>query len=350
MRMTPLVLISALLFVAARDLEAAGDDKAATPVRAVQVQQESVNHPVEALGTLLAQESVTLTATVTETVTAIHFEDGDRVSAGQVLVEMTSTQEHALLEEARSTVEEARSQYQRVASLAEVGNAAASLLDQRKREWETAQARLVAIQSQLDDRLITAPFAGVVGFRNLSPGALVQPGTMITTLDDDRVMKLEFALPATLLGLVQAGLTVTTTSSAFPGREFTGTVSAVDSRIDPIARSLTVRALVPNPDGLLKPGLLMKVRLLSDPREALLIPEESLLPLGAQQFVFVMDEGTHTVSQREINIGQRFFGQVEVLAGLSLGEWVVTHGADRLQEGQQVAPQAAFAASGGQLP
>jgi membrane fusion protein (multidrug efflux system) len=290
---------------------------------------------IEALGTLVANESVELTATVTETVSVIHFDDGDRVEKDQVLVEMTSSEEHAQLEEASATVNEAHRQYQRIKPLASEGTAAKSLLDERQREWQTAQARLAAIESRLADRLIRAPFDGIVGLRDLSAGALVQPGDLITTLDDDRVMKLEFPVSASYLEVLHPGLAVIATSRAFAGRTFTGTVKAVDSRIDPVTRSIRVRALLPNPERLLKPGMLMYVELLKNPRTALVVPEESLLPLGEQQFVFVVT-AANTVDKREVHIGGRRPGLVEVEEGLAAGDQVVTHGHMQLTPGQAV--------------
>jgi membrane fusion protein (multidrug efflux system) len=296
---------------------------------------------IEALGTLRANESVELTATVTETVTAIHFDDGDRVEAGQVLVEMTSTEERALLEEARSTVDEARRQYRRVQSLESQGTAARSLLDERRRDWETARARLAAIESRLADRLIKAPFAGVVGLRDLSPGALVEPGDLITTLDDDSVMKLELTVPATYLDALEPGLPVAATARAYGPREFQGTVKAVDSRVDPATRSVRVRALIPNPQRLLKPGMLMQVELLEDARRAPVVPEEALMPEGRRHFVMVVDpQDGNRIARREIRIGARRPGEVEVVEGLEPGELVVTQGQLRVREGQQVRIQA----------
>jgi len=290
---------------------------------------------VEALGTLAANESVELTATVTETVSAIHFDDGDRVSKGQVLAEMTSREEHAQLEEARATVNEAWRQYQRIKSLESEGTAARSLLDERQREWETARARLGAIESRLADRLIKAPFDGIVGLRDLSVGALVKPGELITTLDDDSVMKLEFPVSATYLEVLRPGLEVIADSRAFAGRSFTGAIKAVNSRIDPVTRSIRVRAMLPNPDHLLKPGMLMHVQLLKDPRTALVIPEESLIPLGEQQFVYVVTPG-NTVEKRELHIGGRRPGLVEVVDGLAAGEQVITQGHLQVSPGQSV--------------
>ena len=290
---------------------------------------------VEALGTLTASESVALTATVTETVSALHFDDGDRVEKGQVLAEMTRREEHAQLEEARATLNEAQRQYQRIKSLESEGTAAKALLDERQREWETARARLSAIESRLADRLIKAPFAGIIGLRDLSVGALVRPGDLITTLDDDSVMKLEFPVSATYLDVLRPGLEVLATSRAFAERTFSGTVKAVDSRIDPATRSIRVRALLPNPEHVLKPGMLMYVVLQKDPRMALVIPEEALIPLGEQQFVYALAPD-NTIEKREIRIGGRRPGLVEVVDGLSPGVQVVTHGHLRVRPGQVV--------------
>jgi len=312
------------------------DAPAAPGVIVAPTRQIEFTDRVEAIGTLVANESVDLTATVTDTISVIHFDDGDRVEQGQVLVEMTSGEEHAQLEEASATVNEARRQYQRIKPLVSEGTAAKSLLDERKRDWETAQARLNAIESRLADRLIKAPFDGVTGLRDLSVGALVEPGDLITTLDDDRVMKLEFPVSATYLEVLQPGLEVKASSRAYPGRTFSGSVKAVDSRIDPVTRSIRVRALLPNPERLLTPGMLMYVELQKNPRMALVIPEEALQPLGEQQFVFIVT-ADNTVEKREISIGGRRPGQVEVLAGLAAGDQVITHGHTRARPGEAVA-------------
>lgn len=292
---------------------------------------------VESLGTLRANESVRLTASVTEIVSAIYFDDGDRVEAGKVLVEMTSAEEHALLEEAKSTLDEARRQYRRVESLEAQGTEAKSLLDQRLREWETAKARLAAIESRLQDRLIRAPFNGVVGLRNISPGALVEPGDLITTLDDDTVMKLDFSVPSTYLAALKPGLEVVARTRAFAESEFRGEVSSISSRVDPVTRAVEARAILPNPERVLKPGMLMQVVLLQNPRQSPAIPEEALVPDGRKQFVLLVREADgNQVSRKEVRIGARRPGEVEILEGLVSGDRVITHGAEKVRSGQQV--------------
>ena len=327
-------------FLCAATLLAGTVQSAAPPPASVivsEVRLEDFADRLEALGTTLANESVRLTATVTETVSAVRFDDSDRVEAGQILVEMTSREEQAQLEEARATVSEARRQYERIRALEAQGTAAKAVLDERRRQWETASARLAAIESRLADRLIRAPFAGLLGLRDISVGALVQPGDLITTLDDDSVMKLDFPIPATVLAAVRPGLEVRASSRALPGRAFSGTVKSVDSRIDPVTRAVRVRAILPNPDRQLKPGLLMQVILLHNPRQALLIPEEALIPSGDKQFVYLVDDAAGgTAVRREIRIGGRMPGRVEVVEGLAAGDRIVSQGTLKVRPGQPV--------------
>ena len=288
----------------------------AAPVILKEVRRDRFVDRVEALGTLRANESVDLTATVSEAVTDIHFEDGQRVARGDILVEMTSREEHALLEEALATVKEAESQYERLRPLARRGSASQSLLEQRRREYETARARLQAIESRVRDRLVIAPFAGVLGLRNISVGTFIEPGDLITTLDDDSVMKLDFTLAAVHLATLRPGLPIEARSPAFPGREFQGTVASIDSRIDPVTRSITGRAVLQNPERVLKPGLLMSLVLLKNPRDAVVVPEEALIPSGQQNHVLVVDpDAAQPVAQRRpVTIGARRPGEVEILS------------------------------------
>jgi membrane fusion protein (multidrug efflux system) len=291
---------------------------------------------VEALGTLKARESVVISANVTETVSAIWFDDGQRVQKGDLLVEMTSAEEHALIAEGRARVAEAKRQFDRVQSLAGQRSAAQSLLDTSRRDLDTARAALVAIESRLADRLIKAPFDGVLGLRHISVGALVQPANPIATLDDVSAMKLDFTVPSLYLADLKPGLAVTARAREYGDRSFSGTVSGVDSRIDPVTRSLAVRALIPNPDGRLKPGLLMQVVLSRNPRDALVVPESALLQQGQDHFVMRVTD-TNTAERVQVRIGARRPGEVEVTQGLKAGDPVITHGGDKVRPGERVA-------------
>lgn len=316
--------------------------KKPVPVFVTEVVKQEFVDRLEALGTLRANEGITLTSSVTETIRAIHFDDGSRVKTGDILVEMTSQEEHAQLEEAQSTLAEAERQYQRVKSLTKTNSAAESLLDQRRREYETAQARLAAIQSRLEDRLIIAPFDGVLGIREISAGALIEPGDVITTLDDDSVMKLDFTVPSTYLDALQPGLAIVAKARALGNAEFAGKVSSVNFRVDPVTRSVLVRAKLPNPNKSLRPGLLMSVEILKSPREVIVIPEEAVVSEGRRHFVYlvedqVQDGQSKTIANKvEVKLGSRKPGEVEVTEGLQVGQRLVTHGTILVRPGSEV--------------
>ena len=312
----------------------------APAVIVAEARQVEIADQVEALGTLQANESVTLTVTVTDTVVAIHFEDGQRVKAGDSLVELSSAVELAEMEvEQASIVAEARRQVERLEGLVTSGAASESLLDQRRREYQTAQARLNIIKARIDDRRITAPFSGVLGLRNISVGSLLQPGVPITTLDDDSIMKLNFSVPSIHMTTLKPGLEIIARAAPFGDRVFTGTLSSVDTRIDPVSRAITARAMLANDERLLKPGLLMNVILLKNQRQAIVIPESAIVFDGQQTFVFLVqtgEDGRPFVRKTSVRIGTRNPGYVEILEGLAIGELVVTHGTIKVSDGMAI--------------
>ena len=299
------------------------------------VQLKEIADRVEALGTARANESVTITSSVTEKVRRLRFEDGARVKAGDVLVELDQSEEQANLRQAQALRGERQLALDRQLKLQKQNLAAADEIDRIRLELEQAEASIAAIRTRLDDRIIRAPFAGVVGLRNISVGALIETGDAIVTLDDLSQIKLDFSVPAVFLAQLQAGLTVKARAAALANREFSGTVSGIDSRVDPVTRSIQVRAILPNPDGALIPGLLLRVDLLRNIRQALVIPEESLIAQADKQFVMVRvdKDGKDTVEKREVGIGLRLPGLVEIVSGLSKGQQVVTHGNDKVRPG-----------------
>jgi membrane fusion protein (multidrug efflux system) len=296
--------------------------------------KQPLSDRVEALGTLKANETITITTTVTEMVSAVNFTDGQRVETGDVLIEMASGEEKAQLDQAQAVVSEAKQQLDRVRTLAKDGVAPKATLDQRQRDYDSAQGRLREVQSKLKNYLITAPFSGVLGLRNISVGALVQPGTKITTLDDDNIMKLDFQVPSIFLADLQIGTPIIAHAREFGAREFKGVVASLDSQIDPVTRAITVRAVLPNDDHVLRPGLLMSVELFSNARESIVVPEEALIPEGRDNFVLVITPET-TIEKRKINAGTRQPGTVEITDGLAEGEKIVTHGTMTARPGQK---------------
>ena len=291
---------------------------------------------IESLGTLRANETVTLTTTVTDTITKIHFEDGQRVEAGTLLAEMTNEEESAMVSEMNARFEEAKRQFQRMKNLPKSGAVSESLYDQREREFRAAKAQLLAMKTRLNERLIIAPFSGILGLRTISVGALVEPGDEIVRLTDDSVMKLDFSIPSIYLQSLEIDLPIEATSAAFPDQVFKGNVKSVDSQIDPITRSIVVRAQIPNPGGKLKPGLLMHVFLHYNARRSVVIPEEALMPLQDTQHVLVVDPDSRVAEKRQVIIGKRQLGLVEIRTGLKARELVITHGTTVARPGEAV--------------
>ncbi len=305
---------------------------AAVLVVASPVERRPLQEMVEALGTARANESVTLTAGLTDTVRRINFDDGDYVEAGTVLVELTSKEEEAQLAEARAELDEARRQLARLEDLDNRGIAATSEVDLARSATAAAEARLNTVLARLEDRLIRAPFSGVLGFREVSPGTLLGPSDAITTIDDVSQIKLDFTVPEKFLALMGPGRRIYASGASWRDREFEGVVSAVSSRVDPVTRAVVVRAIIPNEDRALRPGMLLTVRVVAEERIAIVVPERSVVQVGNSSFVYVVgpDQRAH---RREVQLGNRQLGIVEVLAGLEEGERVVTEGVIKLREG-----------------
>ncbi|MBD8524203.1 efflux RND transporter periplasmic adaptor subunit [Pseudomarimonas arenosa] len=342
------LLVSALLVGCAEPaMEVAAGARGATAVTVETLAERPWQDRIEALGTAKASESVTLTAKVTETVVRVNFQDGDVVEAGRWLVDLSGKAEIAALEEAQAAYTEALQQYQRQADLVKQGILSKSTLDSLVASRDAALARTNAIRARLADRVITAPFAGVLGFRQVSPGTLVTPGTPITTLDAIDTIKLDFTVPEVAMAAVEPGQRIAAKSAAFRQRDFAGEVSVVSTRVDPVTRSVQVRAEVPNPERLLRPGMLLTVTLELPVRDVLSIPEISLIQVGSSQSVFRVDSDD-TAERVEVKTGARQLGRVEILSGLQAGDQVVVDGVVKLRAGTPVSviePSAQIAGS-----
>ena len=234
--------------------------------------------------------------------------------------------------------------YQRQVSLADQQLVARSSLDTQKAIRDAALARVQQMRADIGDRNVRAPFAGVLGMRQVSPGALITPSTVIATLDDVSRVHVDFQVPEAALASVQVGHQVTGSSTAYPGREFTGRVSTVDARLDPGTRAVTVRADFENPERVLRPGMLLDVRLFRPEREALVIPEIAVVQVGRDSFVYrVKADGS--VEQVKVATGVRRDGLVEISEGVAAGDRIVIEGTGKLRSGVKVVDAASPAAA-----
>ena len=306
-------------------------------VVAVPVREARLTLEAEALGTARANESLDVTAKVSNLVTAVRFAEGQQVRRGQVLIELDGREARAELAIAEAALSESRSQFNRSRELYTTHVLSEAQLEQIEATLKANEARVAFARSRLSDTVISAPFAGRMGLRRVSVGSLINPGMVITTLDDTSTIKLDFTIPETLLSSVETGLGIVARSVAWPGEEFAGKVASIDSRVDPTTRSVTVRALLPNDRGMLKPGMFLTVLLTRGASNALLVPEQSLVPEQGNVFVFVVRD--NRVEKRQVRTGERRVGEVQIVAGLAVGEQVVTEGTQKLRDGAPVTVQ-----------
>lgn len=304
---------------------------------------------LRALGTVQARESVTLTAKVSETVQRVHFESGDRVARGAPLVTLSGQQQQAALASAEAAVREAEQLYRRQEQLAGQQLIARASLDTQRATRDAARAQVATIRANLSDRVIRAPFAGVLGLRQVSPGALVTPGTVIATLDDIARVYVDFPVPETELAAVAPGQSVTGRSGTYGSREFTGTVQAVAARLDAATRAATVRGDFANPDGALKPGMLVDVQLARGTRPLLVVPELAVQQIGSDTFVWRV-KADDTVERAAVVVGGRIPGKVMVREGLVAGQRIVVEGTGKVQAGAKIAPGAPVAQPAPDVP
>lgn len=322
----------------------------AVPVTTQVVAHSTWNDTLQAIGTAKARESVSVTAKVSEIIDAVHFRSGQEVAAGTPLVTLRIDAQQAALAQAQATFDEADRLYRRQSELATQQLVASSTLDTQKSIRDAAHARVRQMRADVSDRQVRAPFAGVLGIRQVSPGSLVTPTTVIATLDDISRMHVDFQVPEAELASLKPGDKVSGSSIAYPGRGFDGEVSTVDARVDPGSRAVTVRADFPNPDHALRPGMLLDVRVFRPERQALVVPEIAVVQVGRDSYVFrVKDDAT--VERVDVKTGTRRSGVVEIVQGLEAGQRIVVDGTGKLRPGLRIedakaAPPAAEAAAG----
>lgn len=306
----------------------------AVPVVTAVATIEPMGVEIEAVGTTRANESIEVTSKASNTITAIRFNEGEDVSRGDILIEMDDAQVQAALAEAQAALADSQSQYNRSRDLFSRQALSVAEFDQLDAFLKASQARVASAQARLDDTVIRAPFSGRTGFRQVSVGSFVSAGTLITTLDDTSVIKLDFTIPETLLFVVRRGLQVTASSSGLPDRRFNGEVTNLESRVDPVTRSIVVRAEIDNADGTLRQGMFMTVSLQGELVPTLLVPEAAIVPEQGRTYVFVARN--NTVERREVRIGKRRPGEVEIIDGLKESERVVIEGTQNIRDGTAV--------------
>lgn len=296
---------------------------------------QPIRDEVEALGTAKANESISVTPKVTDVITELNFNDGEIVKKGRLLVRLQDREQLASVTVAKVKMQDHKRELARISSLVTNQTIAELERDRLITLIDTAKAELEQAESALKDRHILAPFSGRLGLRQVSLGSLVSPGTVITTLDDISVIKLDFSVPERFLQSIAIGKSIEATAVAFDNQIFKGKVVSVDSRINPVTRAVVVRAEIPNQELQLLPGMLMKVKLIKQSRNGLIIPESAIIPIQNNHFVYLVNE-ENVVERRQVKLGIRKRGWVEIIDGIAIGEQIMTRGILKVRPGDKV--------------
>ena len=325
------------------------------PVIVDTAQSRNLSEPLQLLGTLEARDSVEIKSTLSDYIEALLFRDGEQVKANQLLLRLRASEELQLLKQAQVLTQEAKRQYQRAQQLMGRGNMTQAKVDELHAVWQSAQAEQAVIEAQLQDREIRAPFAGTLGFRQVSQGALISSNQVITTLDDTEHLYLNLQVPEQLASQLKRGQTVrfqpqtlATLNQAYADKlpVYQATIDSISPRIDPESRLLPIRAEVDNREQTLKIGQLMRATIELQPRMGLTVPNTALLMVGERTFVYKIGKETefdekinkqkYKIEKIEVTLGQRFKSFSEIVSGLNEGEQIVSQGLLKLNAKSEV--------------
>jgi membrane fusion protein (multidrug efflux system) len=330
------IILSLMFYVAACGSD--GQEKRERPTPLVTIGAASSHEFSDvyvAVGTANANEQVSVRAPVTERITQLGFSDGDYVQKGQMLAVLAQGQETASFANAQARAREAEQQLTRIRELHRRGFATNASLDAQTASATAAQALANAARASIGDRVVRAPFSGYVSLRRISVGAVVSAGDEIAAVSDLSSIKLDFTIPETMLANVRVGQVITAKAAAFPNYVATGGISAIDPVVNPQTRTTTLRAVLPNRNALLKPGMLLSVTITSKNRTAPAVPELSLVREGDTSFVYTVAPDLK-VKRTPVKTGTRDGNLVEIIEGLKVGDKIVTEGVVKLSDGTNV--------------
>lgn len=314
----------------------AGSAAGAVAVEVTRVSAASFADETTAVGTLKSNESVVLRPETSGRIAAIHFKDGQVVRRGALLLSLDAGIQEAELQQARANLALAQANQQRNEDLFQKKFISQQSLDNTKAALKVQEASVALAEARLAKTRIRAPFDGVVGIRNVSVGDYVKEGEELVNVEDIATLKVDFRLPEAYLGRLERGQTLEVSSDALPGVPFQATLEAVDPLVDVNGRSISCRALLPNREGRLRPGMFVRSRLVfGERKDALMLPEQAVVT-GARPRVFRVEEGKARAVT--VQLGVRRDGRVEILEGLALGDTVITAGQLKVRDGMPVRP------------
>lgn len=304
------------------------------PVEVIKTAPLEMNNTINVTGSILANESVELTSELTGKISRIYFKEGDKVQKGDVLVRIDDEELRAQLEKLKHTKRLYEEVESRMAQLLERDAISQEEYDIALTESRTSAADIKVLEAQIAKATIRAPFTGIIGLRYVSEGSYISPSVRIANLYSIEPAKVEFSVPGRYSQVVSAGDQIRFLTEG-DSEVFTGEVYAIEPQIDPVTRTLLVRALSPNKDRKLIPGQFVRISLtLENKQNAIMVPTMAIVPEADEHLVYVVKDGK-AVSQK-VNIGFRGAQDVEVVSGLSDGDSVIVAGIQLVKEGSAV--------------
>lgn len=314
---------------------AAQGQAAIVAVEAIKVVTAPIPQVITTVGSLRSDESITLRPESAGRISAITFQEGQRVAKGVPLVTLDPAIPRAELEQAKANYVLAKQKFDRAVDLAKRNFISGQAKDEAENNVKVAEASVQLAEAKLAKTDIRAPFSGIIGLRSVSVGDYVKEGADLVNLEAIDPLKVDFRVPETYLGQVQVGQPLQITLDALPGKTYQGKVTAVNPLIDAAGRSIIIRAQVGNQDTTLRPGMFARVKLITRAeRDAMMLPEEALVPQGTDKYVFRVNDGK--VTRVKVETGQRRDGKVEIVNGVNKDDVIVTAGQLKLRDGVSV--------------
>lgn len=304
-------------------------------IRAQTVSQSLAEPSIKLVSKLAANRSVVISPEVTGRIVKIAVRSGQQVKQGNVLIALDAGKQQAELAEQSASVRDETRKLRDMRRLVARGAITTSELEGQEATVAQAQARADAAKYELSLRTLLAPFDGSVSLIDLSEGALVNSGDTLLHLDELAKLRLDLAVPERYLSLLRPGMAVTATSSAWPDQSFRGVLETLDSRVSNDTQNIKARVIIPNPDGQLRPGMLLNVELSLPPQKMTLIPAQSVEYAGEQRFVYRL-EPNGKVKRVPVVLGDTHGEEVWVTEGLKVGDRIVVEGLVNLRDGVSV--------------
>ena len=311
-------------------------EKTLPQVKVQKVEKIKYAEELNLIGSINANESVKITAVVSEKIKSIKFEEGSYIDENDILIELENNEEQAILKQVDAELEESTANYERAKKLLSEGNASQSMIDKKFMEKKKLEGKFQEIQAKLNDLIIKAPFNGIIGTKNYSNGSFINPGDVITSLYDISKVKVEIYIPEIYVSEIYKKQFFIATLPSINNTSFKGEVYAINPSIDKETRTFKVIGIIQeNNNYSLKPGMMANIELKLRSREIFIVPEGAIIPEDEKSFLYILEEN-NVLKKRQVVTGKRNDGSIEIIEGIDQSDQIVYEGTNKIRNGSEV--------------